>query len=176
MKVHHLKPLLAAACAVLGMACVSARAEGVYLGGSLGAPHYPDVVNGISGENSGIGGKLYGGYQITPNVAVEAGVADLGHLDGGNGAVHANSTFVDAVGIVPLNDKWSVLGRLGLAHVNVDTSAGDDAGNGAKVGLGAQYNLTSNLALRGEWERYRPHVFDAHPALDQYTVGVRLAF
>ena len=28
----------------------------------------------------------------------------------------------------------------------------------------------------GEWERYRPHVFDGHPNLDQYTVGVRLAF
>src|SRR5207248_831814 len=153
-----------------GMACASAQAESLYAGGSVGAPHYPDTVNGISGSTSGIAGKLFGGYQVTPNFAVEAGAADLGHLDANNGVTHASSAFVDAVGIAPLNDKWSLLGRIGVAQVNVDTSAGDDSGSGLKMGLGAQYNLTSSVALRGEWERYRPHVFDGHPNLDQYTV------
>jgi OOP family OmpA-OmpF porin len=76
----------------------------------------------------------------------------------------------------PPQHKWSLLGRIGVAHVNLDTSAGDDSGSGPKVGLGAQYNLTSNLAVRGEWERYRSKLFDGHPNLDQYTVGVRFAF
>lgn len=178
MKKHsrHLKSLVAAACVVFGVACGSAHAEGLYVGGSIGAPNYPDSVNGISGGNSGIGGKLFGGYQFTPNVAVEAGLADLGHQDGGTGFAHGSGGFIDAVGSLPLNDKWSLLGRIGVAHVNLDTSAGDDSGTGPKVGLGAQYNLTSNLAVRGEWERYRPKLFDVHSNLDQFTVGVRFAF
>ena len=49
-------------------------------------------------------------------------------------------------------------------------------GNGLKVGLGAQYALTPKLALRAEWERYRPETFNTKPNIDQYTVGVRVAF
>ena len=60
--------------------------------------------------------------------------------------------------------------------VNLDTSNGDSRGNGLKLGLGAQYSLTSNVALRGEWERYHPSAFGNKPNIDQYTVGVRVGF
>ena len=60
--------------------------------------------------------------------------------------------------------------------VNLDTSNGDSRGNGLKLGLGAQYSLTGNVALRGEWERYHPSAFGNKPNIDQYTVGVRVGF
>lgn len=123
-----------------------------------------------------LSGQLFGGYQLTPNFSLEAGAADLGHIDNGNGKVDGRSVFLDAVGIVPLNDKWSLFGRLGVAHVNLDTPGGDSGGNGLKLGLGVQYSLTSTTALRCEWERYYPSVFGDKPTIDQYTFGVRVGF
>jgi OOP family OmpA-OmpF porin len=176
MQLQLRKTVVAAAFAAASLAALSAHAEGLYGGGSLGAPHYPDSINGIAGNGSGASGKLFGGYSLTPNFALEAGAADLGHIDSGNGKVDGRSLFLDAVGTLPLNDKWSLLGRVGVAHVNLDTSGGDSSGNGPKVGLGAQYSLTQNIALRGEVERYHPNVFDDKPNIDQYTVGVRVGF
>jgi OmpA-OmpF porin, OOP family len=176
MKFRRLRPLVAAAVAAVSLGAVSAQAEGLYVGASLGSPHYPDSVNGIAGSGSGLSGKVFGGYQLTPNFALEVGAADLGHIDNSNGRVDGRSVFLDAIGIAPLTDKWSLLGRLGVAHVNLDTSAGDGSGSGLNVGLGAQYALTSSIGLRGEWERYRPSVFGDKPNVDQVSFGVRVGF
>jgi OOP family OmpA-OmpF porin len=166
----------AALCCAAGLVAGAAHAEGLYLGGSLGSPHYGSSVNGIDGSGSGLSGKLFAGYTFTPNFALEAGFADLGHVHESGGKVDGRGEYLDAVGLWPLTDKWSLLGSLGVAHVNLDTSAGDDGGNGLKLGLGAEYSLTSHIALRGEWERYRPNVFGDKPNVDQYTVGVRVGF
>jgi OmpA-OmpF porin, OOP family len=176
MQVRNLKIATAAALLTGSLGAIPAHAEGLYLGGSLGTPRYPDSVNGINGNGSGLSGKLYGGWQVTPNFALEAGAADLGHVDDSSGKVDGRSEFLDAVGTVPLDNKWSLLGRLGVAHVNLDTSGGDASGNGLKLGLGAQYSLSTSTALRGEWERYRPSIFGDKPNIDQYTFGVRVGF
>lgn len=174
----HLLPAAAAAaaCALASLVAMPARAEGVFIGGSLGTPRYPDAVNGIGGNGSGISSKFFGGYQFTPNLALEAGYAGLGHMDDANGRVRGHGLYLDVLGSLPLNDKWSALGRLGVAHVKLDSSYGDSGGSGPKVGLGLQYALSSALALRGEWERYRPSVFDEKPNIDQYTLGLRVSF
>ena len=172
MHVRNLKPLVAVALAAGSLGAIAAPESGFYAGASIGAPQYPDSVNGISGEGSAVSGKVFGGYQLTPNFALEAGIAALGDVSQMNG----QSEFLDAVGILPLNDKWSLLGRLGVAHVNLDTSLGNDSGNGMKAGLGVQYSLTRNVALRGEWERYQMNVFGDKPNVDQYTVGLSVGF
>ena len=63
-----------------------------------------------------------------------------------------------------------------MAQVNLNTSFGDDSGNGLKVGLGAQYALTDKVSIRGEWERYQANVFGDKPNVDQYTVGLKVGF
>jgi OOP family OmpA-OmpF porin len=165
-----------ALCCAAGLAAGSAQAQSLYLGASLGSPHFGDRVNGIQGSGSGLAGKIFAGYPFTPNFALEGGFADLGHIDNGNGKVDGSGEFLDAVGLWPLSDQWSLLGRVGLAHVKLDTSAGDAGGTGLKLGLGAQYTLTGNFALRGEWERYRPSAFGDKPNIDQFTLGVRYGF
>jgi OmpA-OmpF porin, OOP family len=176
MKVRSLRPIAVAALVAASLGAACAHAEGLYVGAGLGFPDYRDSVNGIGGSGSGTSGKLLGGFQYSPNFALELGVAGLAHIDNGSGSVNGHAVYLDAVGIAPLSDRWSLLGRIGLADVSLNTSAGDDSGTGLKVGLGAQYSLSREVALRAEWERYQPSVFGTSPNIDQYTFGVRVGF
>lgn len=170
------RAILRAACVTACLGTAAAHADGPYVGGSLAAPHFGDNINGLSIGNSGVSGKLFGGYQLNPNFAVEAGVADLGRISDDNGSIKSHGEYLDAVGLLPLNESWSLLGSVGVAHVNIDTSNGDDNGAALKLGLGAEYALNKNVALRGEYENYRVAAFDSHPNIGQYSFGVRVNF
>ncbi len=176
MFAHKLKPIVTAAVLSAGVVCQGAHAEGPYVGAAIGAPHYGDTVNGIDGSGSGVSGKIFGGYQVNPNLAVEAGLAGLGHINNANGSVYGHGAFLDAVGLLPVGSNVSLLGSLGVAHVNLNTSNGDDKGVGLKLGVGAEYALSRAVSLRGEYENYRPAEFGSHPSIGQYTLGVRVCF
>ena len=176
MNVRKLKPVVAAALVAASLVTVTAHAEGLYVGGSIGTPHFGDGVNGVSGDGSGVSGKVFGGYQLTPNFAVEGGIATLGRINNANGTVNGHAVFADAVGLLPLGANFSLLGSVGLAHVSLNTSNGDDKGVGLKLGLGAEYALSRSISLRGEYENYRPAEFGGHPSIGQYTLGVRVGF
>jgi OmpA-OmpF porin, OOP family len=176
MRTISFKSVVGALLVAANLGAVCARAEGLYAGGGLGAPRYQNDVNGISGNGSGLSGKLFGGYQFTPNYAIEGGVAYLGHIESASGTVNGRSEFLDMVGTLPLNDTWSLLGRLGIAHVALDTPIGNSSGNGLKLGFGGQYALTKSIFLRGEWERYRPEVFNDRSNIDQFSLGMRFTF
>ena len=90
---------------------------------------------------------------------------------------------LSALGILPLNDQFSLFARLGLNVWNVDVSASgtgsgataySDSEDGSDVvyGLGAAYHITPNLNLRAEWERYN---FDDGD-LDFVSVGLGWSF
>jgi len=178
MNPRTIKSVLAGLVVAGSLGAASARAadSGFYVGGSIGAGRYQDSVNGVSGNGDGASGKVYGGYQINPYVGVEGGYADLGHVDNGTGRVDGRAEYFDVVGSLPLGANFALLGSVGLAHVNLDTSAGDGSGNGPKFGLGAQYSLSDHFALRAQAERYRADAFGEKPDVDQYTVGVRYTF
>jgi OOP family OmpA-OmpF porin len=103
MHSHSFKTILRAACVTACLGAAAAHADGFYVGGSLAVPHFGDNINGLSVGNSGISGKLFGGYQLNPNFAVEAGVADLGRISNDNGSIKSHGEYVDAVGFLPLN-------------------------------------------------------------------------
>ncbi len=176
MAIRKSKPLIAVLLVAGSLGAVSAHAEGAYLGGALGIPHFEDNINGITGNGSGLSGKVFGGYQFSPNFALEAGIANLGHIDNATGRADGHGEYVDAVGLLPMSNQWSLLASLGMAHINLNTANGSDSGRGLKLGLGAQYAVTSNVILRGEWERYQPHEFGGRPDIDQITFGVHVAF
>ena len=176
MNVFKLKTAFAVSAITLSLGVVSAHAEGLYVGGAVGTPHFGDGVNGIAGEGSGLSGKIFGGYQLSQNFAIEGGAASLGHIDNASGTVHGNAFYLDAVGLLPLGANVSLLGSVGAARVSLDTSNGDDKGLGVKLGLGAEYALSRSVALRGAYENYRAAEFGSHPNVGQYTLGVRVGF
>lgn len=155
----------------------SAQAEGLYIGGNLGSPDYKSSVNGISGNGSGTGLKLYGGYQLTPNFAVEGGFFDLGHIDDASGRVKTRGVYLDGVGSYEFAPKWSVLGRAGVAEGRFTTTRGDDTSPALKVGAGLQYDLTKTFALRAEYDHYHfTNAFDRKPNIGEFSVGFKVGF
>jgi OOP family OmpA-OmpF porin len=129
-------------------------------------------VTSIDKDESGFGLKLFGGYKINRNFAVEAGYFNLGefgytaHTATGSqtGSAKYQGLNLDAVGMLPLTQKFSALGRFGLTYtqakgsfsgVGVSDPSPSKTEANYKVGLGAQYDLTDSLGLRAEVERYR---------------------
>lgn len=150
-----------------------------YIGGSIGSPDWrgDQTVNGITRDSSGgTGLKLYGGYAFSDNFALELGAVRLGHMSGPAGEAKADGVYLDAVGLWPVAPQWSLLGRVGAVNAKVSTPTGSDRGTDLKFGAGVQYNLSSNVSIRGEWERYGLKAFDAKPKADLWTVGVNYAF
>lgn len=182
---HHQRLRCIAAVTLGALATLPALAQsgeglraGPYIGASVGKPDWrTDNLNGVTaGGNSGTGYKLYGGYAFNPNVALEVGGVRLGRLSGIGGDAKADGAYIDAVGMWPLTPQWSVLGRLGVVNAKVSTPLGSDRGTHAKGGLGVQYNLSNNLSIRGEWERYGLNAFGVKPKVDLYSVGLNYGF
>src|SRR6516162_6838652 len=92
-----------AACLGACFGVAAAHADGFYAGGSLAAPHFGDNINGLSIGNSGVSGKLFGGYQPTPSFGVELGLADLVHINDVNGSIKSHGEYIDGVGLLPLS-------------------------------------------------------------------------
>ena len=134
------------------------------------------TVNSRTEDNRSTGYKLFGGYQLNRNFAVEGGYFDLGRFNYSLnttplGTFAADTRVrglnLDLVGILPFNDQFSVFGRVGAAYAqsrsnfartgaqtltSAPTSRND---TNLKVGVGMQYALTEALAVRAELERYR---------------------
>lgn len=148
-----------------------------YLGGSLGTSSWRGPVNGIDGSDGGSSYKVYGGYQLTPNYALELSSVRLGYQRDANGNQALSRGYsLDGVGLMPLGNGFSLLGRVGLADMKTITTSGSDHGLALKVGAGVQYQLSQSTALRAEWERYRLDAFSTHPNADQFTLGVKFGF
>ncbi|PTT91741.1 hypothetical protein DBR42_03290 [Pelomonas sp. HMWF004] len=163
--------------AMLAASWGAAQAEGLYVGGSLGTPDYKSSVNGIGGNGSGLGGKIYGGYELMPHVAVEAGLVDLGHIDDANGKVNLRGAYVDVVGRYDMAPKWALFGSAGVAEGRFTTTAGNDSSPALKLGGGLEYELTDNVAVRAEYEHYHfTNAFDAKPAVGEFSLGLKVGF
>ena len=179
---------LAGFAAICSTSAMAQDAPGFYVGGNLGPTraHFNNdaynnrarnngfTINSSSVDNSSTGGKLFGGYQLNPNFAVEGGYFDLGRFNysgvtsGGtyNGNTRSNGLNLDLVGTLPLSDRFSVLGRVGAAYARTRDSSSsigfappitaNSSRNDThlKYGLGLQYAITDALSLRGELERY----------------------
>lgn len=155
----------------------AAHAEGFYAGAGIGGPAWNSTVDGVDSNGRGVAGKLYGGYSFTPNLSLEAGATHLGESRDDNGKVKADGTYLDAVGTLPLNKDWSLLGRIGAAHARFSGPSGDSSDTGLKLGAGAQYELSPTMAVRAEYEQYRFHdVYDAKAHVGQVTGGLVVRF
>ena len=130
----------------------------------------------ITDEDRDLGYKIFGGYQFNKNFALEGGYFDLGKfgftattVPAGtlSGNIKLRGINLDAVGILPITEKFSVFGRVGANYaeatdsftgtglVTVRNPNPSSRDTNLKLGLGLQYAFTESLAMRAEVERYR---------------------
>jgi OOP family OmpA-OmpF porin len=116
------------------------------------------------------GWKLQLGLPISSAFAVEGGYMSLGrstfintnNLYIATGDKQASLFNLDLVAKMPLNQSFSLLGRVGAyrweTESNLPTSAGmsyrTDDGFDWKFGAGVQYQFTNTFALRGAYDRF----------------------
>ena len=161
--------IAAIAFAVLTLASTAALADGnsgFYIGGGVGYAGQKVGCAGVSDcSNSNTGVKLLGGYQITPNLAIESSYGDTGKsklsVYGVDASIKTRSFTVAAVGLYPVTREVELFGKLG-AHAtktsyNLNYAGFGDSGSfnasGVLLGLGAQYRFTPKLIGRIEYER-----------------------
>ena len=134
------------------------------------------TTTGMSKDERDTAFKLFGGYQINRNFAVEAGYFNLGTFGfkstttpAGtlNGQIRLQGLNLDLVGTLPLTENLSAIGRIGAQAANARdrfSGTGSVAVLNAnprktevnyKLGAGLQYAFSPSLLMRAEAERYR---------------------
>lgn len=148
----------------------SSMAEGALYGGaSVGQATYRCMLSEKDCDNTGW--KIFGGYKLNQNMALEGGYYNLGESeeedDYGMRAV-GKTTGIGVAGVYsqPVADNFEVFGKLGamfwtaegeasIGTGDTKTSATDEEdGTSVLFGLGANYKFDENWGIRGEWERY----------------------
>jgi len=162
---------------------------GWYAGASRGYSHLSYAGNSLSimsvtGETASsfstndanpLGSKLYTGYRLQRNLALEIGYADFGRFSATRnltpppgGSLHSIARIrgvqFDAVGILPLKRWFDLFGKVGAV---VTTEKADLSTTGAvqlvgthtrhtelnpKVGIGGDFRIWRTLAVRVEYE------------------------
>ena len=181
------KLTIALSCAVaLGAALPAAaqtpsRLSSVYIGADIGNSKFTDACD-LSGIGANCDDKdtswgLFAGYNFTPNLAAEVGYHDLGTISDGN-SVDGQAIELVGVGRLPITQRFSAYGKLGgyRGHLKNGTS---ETNTDLTYGLGLQYDFTSHLGVRGEWQRY-PNMgggdFGRETDVDVMRVGALFRF
>ena len=169
-----------------------AQTSGWYIGGGVGTARADFVRSDFtalapgaaySAEDDDVSGRLFGGYRLAPNLAIEAGIASLGsyrhrYISGGDTAVvdfHATAFTVAAAGNLPIASGFSLNGRLGVAFTAAELRERRNDNNLATIpfcpdiwwyrdcasrstnlywGLGAQFDIAPRWGIRLDYDNY----------------------
>jgi len=147
--------------------------SGWYIGGNLGMADFDE----FGDDDTSF--KILGGYQINRNFGVEVGYIDFGKVDITGGSVKASAFELVGVGTLPINDKFSVIGKLGFARGEgeANTVVGTFSDDSVEVtyGVGVKYNFTPVLGVTAEYQAY-PDVGNGGSDINVFSVGVVYRF
>ena len=155
-----------------------------YVGGSVGQMEAKgSCPAGLTCDFKDNSWKVFGGYQLNRNFAIEGTYLDGGKISVSSGGVTAkgeiSSWGLAALGILPLGgDQFSLFGKVGLMDTKQKfsasgpgiTSTGVDTGSEVNWGVGGTFNFNRNLGLRAEWERLDKS------EVDIVTIGIQYKF
>ena len=140
--------VLGIAAATLGLPAAAQTANpGFYVGASVGQSKLKDVCSGCDDKDTAW--RLLGGYQLNRNFSAEVGYTNLGEFSG----TKVNAWELVGVGLYPINNQFGIYGKLG-GHHSEAKNGGSETGNGLTYGAGLQFDVSPNLGVRGEWQRY----------------------
>jgi opacity protein-like surface antigen len=179
---------LVAATAAIGSA--QAATPGPYVGvGIANADHNASISGATSSSSDGwkTSGKIFGGYEFDQTFGMEVGYTDFRSsdysytLNGVNrtGSSDGKSYYVAGKATAPVNEQFSVFGKLGAAQNKRNYSDsllnGDSSKTELYAGVGAQYNFNPKVAVTLEYERYGKNQ-DIGAKSSVVTLGAKYAF
>ena len=140
--------------------------EGFYAGGNIGSGK-PNIntLNGTSKSSSVVGGVILG-YKFNKYIGVEGEYTGVGKVtDKVSGTAKGDAASIAAIGFLPLNDEFSLYGKVGVATAKTTVSSNlapmaDATHTAATYGVGAEYNLNKNIGIRLGWDHYNMAVVD----------------
>lgn len=158
-----------------------------------------DALGCTSEEETSGGLKFFGGYRFNPYIAVEGFAAYLGtfdsYADDGYGvdsfaSAEVKTLGVAAVGMFPVSERVSLLGKLGAHSWSAegsidlwDSVAGDGyagsykvSGNDFMGGLGVEINFGERAAMRVELEYFEASTNYTDFGIGLFSVGGMFRF
>jgi opacity protein-like surface antigen len=153
--------LLSAVIATPAFAAPASADSGVYGGITVGTSKTDNPYTTIpvtTKDTATVGGVLLG-YQYTKNWGVEGFFTGAGKLAAQNAAGTLTGTGssdafgVNVVGTAPLNDSFSLYGKLGFASTRTSASSSNAAIAGRTLsgitgGLGGQFTVNKSVSIR----------------------------
>jgi len=189
--------ILGLASAMTFAAPVLAQDAGFYAGAALGQSKVSiDCEGADTCDEKDSSWRIFGGYQFNRNFAIEFGYADLGEASaagaappfGTAGATFETTAFdLVAVGILPIAERFSAYGKIGLYRADTDITASltgfpsvslSDSNSDLTFAVGVRYDFTRNLGVRAEWQRYSDVAADefGESDVDVMSIGILWRF
>jgi OOP family OmpA-OmpF porin len=152
--------LAALLSAVIATPALADNTGKYYVGGDFGTATYSNM----PGWSNPTVVRIAGGYHFSPVLAVEVGYSMFGDSNAilptwGPATISASSFQVSAVGSVPLNKQFDLVGKLGLSSNNEDyADASGGVGNYSQsdilIGFGAQFHVNQQVSVRALYDNY----------------------
>ena len=179
MKYTAMKILVAAALAWSAASPAwSQDSTGAYVGASIGqsrAKDFCDDSGGFSCDDNDTAWKAFAGYQFNRHFAAEVGYTNLGEVSASGvitgvsvrGTIEATAFELVGVGSVPVMDRLSLYAKLGLYRAETErhltgtlgtvtvTDNETEKNTDLTFAFGARFDITRNLGIRAEWQRYQ---------------------
>ena len=131
----------------------------VYAGVTFGQAHWrPGCANGAACDDTDRALRVLAGYQINRILAAEIGFHNLGKAAAPGASIKANAWEAVLVAGWPVASALSVYGKLGIYRGSAEGSGmlipNKETNYNGTFGVGVQYEVNRNVALRGEWQAY----------------------
>ena len=171
--------MLGAMLLAMGMTGSAVAETGFYAGASVGQATIDACDGVVNCDDEDTGWKIFGGWELNPNIALEAAWVDLGEVSGtvagSTVSGEADGFVFDVRGTLPLNDQFGVFAKVGLIDWEIEGGGAvagfEDDGTDLMYGVGAQYMFTEQFGIVGEWEFY-----DTEDEADLLSIGALIKF
>jgi hypothetical protein len=188
-----MKKLIIALIASAGaIGAVHAQTPTPYIGvGVVAADHNYKISGGTVSNEDGYkaGAKIFGGVDFDKTWGLEAGYTKFGSADAnysiagvpGSLTAKGNSLYLAGKATMPINEQFSMFAKLGVARNKTEVTSTlaalrrDDSKTEGYGALGAQFQLTKEVALTAEYERYGKKR-DIGTKADAFTVAAKYSF
>ncbi len=162
------------------LVCGSA-AQAQSAGSSTSSGWWPASYNSYVGLNAGRSHfdqghgdaySLYVGGMWTPQFGLELGGTDFGR----GSQSEAYGFHLSGVGRLPLNETFSLFGKLGLMYSRSDTGGLRDTGFGETYGIGMDANISRQWAAVLQYDRSAVHFATGRDRINMASVGFKYRY